>query len=113
MAQAIVNDLRTASYKAAGTLQRSLDPSERMSRDDFSKLLDAMSRAGLIQIEDAEYEKDGDVRRYRRVRLTDAGSGSDLIGADELLIADGIADLHGGGPAEKEQAIRPSKGERD
>ena len=33
-------------------------------------LLDAMTRAGLIAIEDAEYEKDGEVRRYRKVRLT-------------------------------------------
>ena len=32
-----------------------------------------MVRAGLIEIEDAEYEKDGEVRRFRKVRLTEAG----------------------------------------
>ena len=44
-----------------------------MSRDEFDALLDAMVRAGLIEIEDAEYEKDGEVRRFRKVRLTEAG----------------------------------------
>lgn len=61
MARAIAGDLRTARYQATGTLQRTLDPAGRMSRDDFGRLLDAMSRAGLIEIEDAEYEKEGQV----------------------------------------------------
>lgn len=92
MARAIAGDLRTARYQATGTLQRTLDPAGRMSRDDFGRLLDAMSRAGLIEIEDAEYEKEGQVRRYRKVRLTDAGSELETIEAAELMIADGIAE---------------------
>jgi ATP-dependent DNA helicase RecQ len=90
MAQAIVNELRGASYKAAGTLQRSVDPSGRMKRDEFDKLLDAMTRARLVDIEDAEYEKDGEVRHYRKVRLTDAGSESGAADSVDLLIADGF-----------------------
>ncbi len=73
MAQGIVEELREVSYKAAGTLQRSLDPARRMNRNEFDGLLGAMVRAGLIEIEEAEYEKDGEVRRFRKVRLTEAG----------------------------------------
>jgi hypothetical protein len=32
----------------------------------FDGLLDAMVRAGLIEIEEAEYEKDGEVRRFAK-----------------------------------------------
>jgi hypothetical protein len=61
LVQAIVDELRTVDYKATGTLQRNLDPAGRMSRNEFDALLDAMVRAGLIEIEEAEFEKDGEV----------------------------------------------------
>ena len=73
MVQTMIDELRPVDYKATGTLQRSVDPSGRITRDDFDALLEAMVRAGLIAIEDAEFEKDGEVRRYRKVRLTEAG----------------------------------------
>jgi RecQ family ATP-dependent DNA helicase len=92
MAQAIADDLRTVNYKAAGTLQRGLDPMGRMSRDEFEELLDAMTRSGLIQIVDAEYEKDGEVRRFRKISLTDAGLEMRTISTVELLIDDGIVE---------------------
>ncbi len=44
-----------------------------MSRDEFEELLNAMKRAGLIDVENAEFEKDGEVIQYRRISLTDAG----------------------------------------
>jgi superfamily II DNA helicase RecQ len=94
--QAIVNDLRPVTYKAAGTLQRSLELVGRLSRSDFAGLLDAMAQAGLIEIEEAEYEKDGEVRRYRKVRLTEGGrelrSGTEIA----LLLSDGIVEEFGG-----------------
>ena len=71
--QAIVDELRAVDYKATGTLQRNLDWRDRMSRNEFDGLLDAMVRAGLIEIEEAEFEKDGEVIRFRKVRLTEAG----------------------------------------
>ena len=70
-----MDELRAVDYKAAGTLQRGLDPSGTISRDEFDGLLEAMVRAALISIEDAEYEKDGEVRRFRKVRLTEAALG--------------------------------------
>jgi superfamily II DNA helicase RecQ len=92
MALAIANDLRSVNYKAAGTLQRSIDPTGRMSRDDFEGLLDAMARLGFIAVEDAEYEKDGAVRKFRKISLTAAGlelrSGTSM----ELLISEGVVE---------------------
>ena len=92
MAHDVVRELRPVDYKAAGTLQRAVDPSERMRRNDFEDLLEAMVRARLIEIEDAVYEKDGEVRRYRKVRLTPAGLDVRLGTPLPLLLSDGVAD---------------------
>ena len=92
LAQSILNELRSVDYKATGTLQRSLDPSGRITRDDFDALLGAMVRSGLIAIEEAEFEKDGEVRRYRKVRLTEAGLQTRNVAQIELLLDDGIAE---------------------
>ena len=92
MAHAIVDELRPVDYKATGTLQRSIDPAGRVSRDDFDALLDAMVRARLIGIEEAEYEKDGEVRRFRKVRLTEAGLEVRASMAIPLLISDGVSE---------------------
>jgi superfamily II DNA helicase RecQ len=94
--QAIAGELRGVDYKAAGTLQRNLDPAKRISRNDFESLLDAMVRAGLIEIEEAEYEKDGEVKHYRKVRLTDAGLELRATTPVELLISDGVVEEFGG-----------------
>jgi RecQ family ATP-dependent DNA helicase len=90
MAAGIVDQLRPVAYKAAGTLQRALDPREQMSRGEFDGLLDAMVRSGLIALEAAEYEKDGKVLRFRKVMLTEAGRESRAVEQAELLICDGV-----------------------
>lgn len=92
MAQSMIDELRSVDYKATGSLQRSLDPLGRITRDDFDALLDAMTRANLIAIEDAEYEKDGEVKRYRKVRLTESGLRTRNVAQVELLLSDGIAE---------------------
>jgi ATP-dependent DNA helicase RecQ len=96
MSRAIVAELRAVEYKAAGTLQRGLDASGAMSRDEFDGLLEAMVRAALISIEDAEYEKDGEVRRFRKVRLTEAALEAAATTHAELLISDGVVEEFGG-----------------
>lgn len=104
IAKAIVRDLKPVAYKAAGTLQRSIDPAERMNRDVFEGLLDAMKRSGWIEIEDAVYEKDGEVRKFRKILLTEAGLEGQIDPA-ELLISDGIAaEFSSGGAARKPKA---------
>jgi ATP-dependent DNA helicase RecQ len=91
LAESVLDELRPADYKAAGTLQKSVDPSGRITRGDFDAVLDALARAHLISIEDAEYEKDGQVRRYRKINVTDLGRGRTASQVD-LLISDGIAE---------------------
>ena len=92
MAVGILNRLRPVNYLAAGTLQKALEGGEGVNRGQFYALLDAMIRAGLIEIEEAEFEKDGQVLRYRKVMATEAGCefrGGEPAG---LLVADGIAE---------------------
>jgi superfamily II DNA helicase RecQ len=96
MIHAIADELRAVDYKAAGTLQRNLDLVGRMSRDEFNGLLDAMVRAGLIEIEEAEFEKDGEVIRFRKVRLAAAGLEMRATTPVELLISDGVVEEFGG-----------------
>jgi superfamily II DNA helicase RecQ len=67
-----------------------------MSRNQFDGLLGAMKLAGLIEIEEAEYEKDGEVRRYRKVRLTEAGLEPRGEAMPELLIGDGVVEEFAG-----------------
>ena len=97
MAQGIVDELRTVDYKAAGTLQRSVEAAGRLSRNEFGGLLDAMVRAGLIEIEEAEFEKEGETIRFRKVRLTEAGLEVRPTTPLALLISDGIVAEFGGG----------------
>jgi RecQ family ATP-dependent DNA helicase len=107
LVQSIVDELRPVDYKAAGTLQRNVDPGGRLSRNEFDCLLDAMVRAGLIEIEDAEYEKDGETKRYRKVRLTESGlelrEGSQV----ELLISDGVVEEFAGRGAAPSRSRKP------
>ena len=91
IAEQILDELRPVEYKAAGTLQKCIDPSGRITRDDFDGVLNAMARARLIIIQDAEYEKDGEVRRYRKVSLSEMGTAVRSASQVDLLISDGIA----------------------
>jgi superfamily II DNA helicase RecQ len=93
--QAMVDELRPVTYIAAGTLQRSLNLGDKMSRSDFERLLDAMACAGLIEIEEATFEKNGEVLHFRKVMLTDSGFNVSPTTPLELLIADGIVEEFG------------------
>ena len=112
--QAIADKLRPVPYMAAGTLQRSLEPAGGMSRDDFDALLDAMVRAGLIEIEEAEFEKNGEVLRFRKVLLTETGLEVRPTTPLPLLIADGIADEFdaGGADASAEEKSQNRRADR-
>jgi superfamily II DNA helicase RecQ len=90
LAQRIIEDLRGVNYKATGTLQKSLDLVGRISRDEYEGLLGAMAQARLIEIEESEFEKDGQVIKFRKVRLTDAGRAMRSGSALQLLISDGV-----------------------
>jgi superfamily II DNA helicase RecQ len=83
-----------------------------MSRNEFDNLLDAMVRARLIEIEEAEFEKNGKVIRFRKVRLTEAGLELRASTPVELLISDGVAEEFGGrgqAPARSKKTNTTSK----
>jgi ATP-dependent DNA helicase RecQ len=95
LVQRIADELRPLDYLASGTLQRRLEMAGRISRNEFEALLDAMTRAGLIAIEEAEFEKNGEVIRFRKVRLTEAGLAIRRNTPLELLISDGLVEEFG------------------
>jgi ATP-dependent DNA helicase RecQ len=109
MVQQIVEELRPVDYRAAGALQRCLEARAPLSRDEFDALLNAMLRCGLIEIEDAEFEKDGGMIRFRKVRLTDAGLEVRRNTSLELLISDGVVAAFGG-PARKKKPTAAKAG---
>ena len=112
LAQLVIEELRPVDYKAAGTLQRSIDPGGRNTRDEFNLVLDAICRARLIAIEDAEYEKDDEVRRYRKVRLTWDGLATRAGSKVELLVAAGIAEEFSPTRAKKASRKSPKESKR-
>ncbi len=97
LVQKIVDELRPVDYRAAGTLQKSIDPAGLMNRNAFETLLGAMLRANLILMENAAYEKDGEVKTFRKVRLAPAGLDLRASTPLELLLSDGIVDEFAGG----------------
>lgn len=90
LAQRILDELRPVDYKAAGSLQRSVDPLGSFSRNSFEALLGAMVRAGVLEIEEAVYEKDGETRRFRKVRITERGLDVRETTPLNLLLSDGV-----------------------
>jgi ATP-dependent DNA helicase RecQ len=111
--QCIVEELRGVEFKAAGTVQKNLDLVGRISRDEYDALLGAMVQAKLMEIEEAEFEKNGEVLRYRKLRLTGAGREVRAGRPMELLIGDGVVKAFGGGssaPARPRKVKLPAQG---
>ncbi len=102
--QSMLDELRPTTYIAAGTLQRKLE----FSRNEFEALLAAMVCAGLIEIEEAVFEKNGEVLSFRKVMLTYSGYNVSPTTPLELLIADGIVEEFGSSATPPRQP-KPSK----
>ncbi len=90
--QDIVEALRSVAYKTVKQLREELSWSDAQNRDEFEELLAAMVRAGLINVENAEFEKDGRVIPYRRISLTDQAAQVRPMTPLALLISDGVVD---------------------
>jgi RecQ family ATP-dependent DNA helicase len=65
--------LRRAGSKSTGRLHAEVCPSREMSRNAFEQVLGAMARAGLVQLTDEVFEKNGKQILYRTARLTPTG----------------------------------------
>jgi RecQ family ATP-dependent DNA helicase len=68
-----VKALRRGGTKSTGKLHEEVCSSGRTTRDEFEALLKAMTSVGLVQSEDARFEKDGRTIPYRKVSLTREG----------------------------------------
>jgi hypothetical protein len=90
LARWIVEQLRGAESKATGTLLKSLDLAGGMGRDESEALQGEMVQSRLIEMEEAEFEKDGQLIKFRKVRLTEAGR--EVRSGSELLMNDGIVE---------------------
>jgi DNA topoisomerase-3 len=69
----VVAALRSGGAKSTGKLYGELCPNKEMSRDAFEEVLGAMARAGLLQLSDAVFQKDGKQIPYRKASLTRTG----------------------------------------
>jgi len=94
--QDVIETLRPAAYKTSKGLRTELRWAEAMERDEFEGLIGAMLRAGLVEVEDAEFEKDGKVIPYRKISLSDAGHDVRANTPLSLLFSDGIVEEFGG-----------------
>ena len=65
--------LRAAGAKSTGKLYGELCPDREMSRDAFEEVLGATARAGLLQLSDEVFQKDGKQIPYRKASLTRTG----------------------------------------
>ena len=65
--------LRKTGASSTGKLYLAVCPGREIARNAFEEVLGAMARAGLVQLIDSVFEKDGKPIPYRTARLTDAG----------------------------------------
>jgi superfamily II DNA helicase RecQ len=68
----VVAAMRSGDVRSTGKLHSDLYRNGDMSRDTFEEVLGAMARAGLVQVTDAVFEKNGKQIPYRKVSLTRA-----------------------------------------
>jgi superfamily II DNA helicase RecQ len=83
--------LRSIGSRSTGKLHAELCPGQEMSRNDFEAVLGAMGRAGLVEQQDAVFEKDGKQIPYQLVRLTREGRLIDEKTAVEFLMKETAA----------------------
>jgi len=68
--RAIVNALSNGIAQSTGKLYKEIFPREEIGRTGFEDLLGAMARAGIVEVEETSFEKDGRTIPFRRVSLT-------------------------------------------
>ena len=82
----VLENLGPGEAKATGRLHSQLYPDGTMSRNTFEEVLGAMARAGLVQVSDATFEKDGKLIPYRRVSITQAARALDSSTPTEFVM---------------------------
>ena len=72
-ARAALAALRRGEAPSSGKLHAQVVPHGELTRDEFEQLLGSMARAGLVQLTDKWFEKDGRRIDYRSVSVTREG----------------------------------------
>ena len=84
----VIRTLRSGDSKSTGKLHTEIFPHSQLDRDGFEELLGAMARAGLVQLTDAVFEKDGRTIPYRKAALGREAAGVDENTPVEIQIKD-------------------------
>lgn len=82
----VLESLDERDDQATGRLHREVF-GESLARDDFENLIGALARAGLVEVRDDAFERDGKVIRFRRVRTTDRGRAPGAVEAVRVPVA--------------------------
>ncbi len=89
----IVKTLHSAGSRATGKLYADVFPTQEVPRRTFEDLLGSLARAGVVQLQDASFEKDGKEIPYRVARLVKSKPDDSELAAilmkEEVATADG------------------------
>ena len=82
---------RSDGGMATGRLHREHFDEKTLDRKSFEHLLGALVRAGLVAIEEAEFERDGEWISFQRAVLTDEGREARTTSLGDLAVHDAVA----------------------
>ncbi len=89
----IVKILHAAGSRATGKLYAEVFPTQEVPRRTFEDLLGSLARAGMVQMQDASFEKDGKEIPYRVARLVKGKPDDSQLAAilmkEEIAISEG------------------------
>jgi DNA topoisomerase III len=101
--QRILGALREEGDRASGRLHRDLFGENGLDRRSFEHILGALARAGLVEVRDASFVKDGERIEFQRVSLTGAGFTRGADGLDGVPIGEQPA------PKKRKKAAKDAK----
>ena len=99
----ILEALTERDDQATGRLHRGIF-GESLARDDFENLIGALARAGLVEVRDDAFERDGRVIRFRRVRTTDRGRRTDAVEAVRVPVGPELTVPHAKPPRRRRRS---------
>jgi len=99
----VLSSLRRRDGQSTGQLYREIEQ-DLSDRKSFERLLGGMARAGLLQIAEDSFEKDGRVIHFQRATLTPEGYRGDADAAARVEMSEEM-------PKARKKRERPDKGE--
>ena len=104
----VLTSLRGRDGQSTGQLYRDTCPEELSDRRSFERLLGGMSRAGLLQITQDEFEKEGRTIHFQRAVLTPQGYQGEPGAIARIEMAEEMPRTR----KKRQPRDRPDKGER-